>query len=123
LGCPTTETEEHKRWIWVTDLSPAAVGAEKIQRWGDDRRDLETQGINELVTLRHMDHCFVHDPTALEALLLTLAVAFLLTDVVYTRNLKPAARRHLTRLAFAGRSREDLALATSSLWPAVLRSD
>jgi Transposase DDE domain len=123
VGGQRQEITETRRWIWVTDLAPLVVPAPTIQRWGHARWEVENRGFNELVTLWHMDHCFVHDPTALEALLLTLAVAFLLTYVFYTRNLKPAARRHLTRLAFAGRLREDLALATSSLWPAVLRSD
>jgi hypothetical protein len=115
---------EEKRWIWVTDLPPAAVAAAKIQRWGHDRWDLETRGFDELVTLWHMDHCFIHHPPALEALLLALAVAFLLTDLFYERNLKPSARRHLTRLALAGRLREDFALlAGTAIWPAVQRSD
>lgn len=122
-GAPQTTVEE-KRWIWVTDLPPAMVAAGKIQRWGHDRWDLETRGFNELVTLWHMDHCFVHHPTALEALLLALAAAFLLTYLFYARNLKPAIRRHLTRLALAGRLREDFAfLAGTAIWPAVQRSD
>jgi hypothetical protein len=117
-------TVEEKRWIWVTDLPPAAVAAAKIQRWGHDRWDLETRGFGELVTLWHMDHCFIHHPTALEALLLALAAAFLLTYLFYARNLKPSARRHLTRLALAGRLREDFALlAGTAIWPAVQRSD
>lgn len=123
LGGRGCETVEDKRWIWVTDLSPAAVGADKIQRWGHDRWDLETRGFNELATLWYMDHCFIHHPRAIEVLLLALAAAFLLTYLFYERNLKPPARRHLTRLALAARLREDLALATSSVWPAVCRSD
>jgi DDE family transposase len=119
-GC---ETVEAKRWIWVTDLTSVAVGAERIQRWGHSRWDLETRGFNELVTLWHMDHCFIHHPRAIEVLLLTLAVAFLLTYLFYERNLKPTARHHLTRLALAARLREDLAVASSSLWPTVWRSD
>jgi hypothetical protein len=83
-------------------LPPAVGAAAKIQRWGHDRWDLETRGFDELVTLWHMDHCFIHHPTALEALLLALATAFLLTDLFYERNLKPSARRHLTRPALAG---------------------
>jgi hypothetical protein len=123
IGGRTCETTEDKRWIWVTDLRSAVVTAETIQRWGHARWDLETRGFNELVTLWHMDHCFRHHPAAIEILLLVLAAAFLLSYVFYERNLKPAARRYLTRLALAGRLREDLAGATSSLWPAVLRSD
>jgi hypothetical protein len=56
------ETVEGKRWIWVTDLSAAAVGAEKIQRWGRERWDLETRGFNELATLWYKDHRLIHHP-------------------------------------------------------------
>ena len=115
---------EAARWIWVTDLLPAAVPAATIQRWGHDRWDLENRGFNELTMLWHMDHCFRHHPTAVEALLLTLATAFLLTYLFFARNLKPAARRHLTRLALASRLREDFGrLADAPLWPGIERSD
>ena len=108
--------EEHT-WVWVTDLPATVVSPTKIQRWGHDRWDLENRGFNELATLWHMDHCFIHHPGAMEALLLTLAVAFLTTYLFYARNLKPAARRHLTRLALAARLREDLTLrAGAPIW-------
>ena len=73
--------------------------------------------------LWHMDHCFIHQPRAIEAVLLTLAPAFLLTSLFYGRNLKPVARRHLTRLALAARLLEGFALSGASLWPEVQRSD
>ena len=52
-----------------------------------------------------------------------LATAFLLTYLFYGRNLKPVARRHLTRLALAARLLEGFALSGASLWPEVQRSD
>ncbi len=109
--------------MWVTDLPSKAVPARLIQQWGHDRWDLENRGFNELTTLWHMDHCFIHRPTAIEAVLLTLATAFLLTYLFYERNLKPVARRHLTRLALAARLLEGFALPSASLWPEVQRSD
>jgi hypothetical protein len=118
VGGEWQERVEAHTWVWVTDLPLAAVPAATIQRWGHDRWDLENRGFNELVTLWHMDHCFVHDVGAVEALLLTLALAFLTTYLFYERNLKPAGRRHLTRLALAGRLLEDLAvLAGATAWP------
>jgi Transposase DDE domain len=115
---------ETQRWIWVTDLPAGVVPAPTIQRWGHARWDLETRGLGELTTLWHMGHCFIHDVVAVEALLLTLAVAFLTTYLFYARQLKPAARRHLTRLAFAARLREELTLLAGAwIWPAVQRSD
>src|SRR5262249_13281326 len=108
----------------VTDLPAGGVPAPTIQRWGHARWDLETRGVGELTTLWHLGHCFIHDAVAIEALFLTLAVAFVTTYLFYARQPKPAARRHLSRLALASRLREELArLAGAWIWPAVQRSD
>jgi hypothetical protein len=118
VGGQLQEGIEESRWIWVTDLPAAAVPAGKIQRWGHARWDLENRGFNELASLWHMDHCFVHQVVAVDALLLTLALAFVLTYLFYARNLKPTAQRPLTRLALADRLREDFAQrAGVSVWP------
>jgi hypothetical protein len=118
VGGTAQNVVEENTWVWVTDLPASVVSAAKIQRWGHDRWDLENRGFNELVTLWHMDHCFIHNAIALEALLLTLAAAFLTTYLFYERNLKPAARRHLTRLALAARLMENLTvLAGATVWP------
>jgi hypothetical protein len=124
IGGQRQRVEEDHRWIWVTDLPAGVVPATTIQHWGHARWDLETRGFGELTTQWHMDHCFIHDVVALEALLLTLAVAFLTTYLFYARQLKPAARRYLTRVTLAARLREDLTrLAGAWIWPAVQRSD
>jgi hypothetical protein len=124
LGGQRQRVEEDHRWIWVTDLPAALVPATTIQRWGHARWDLETRGFGELTMHWHLDHCFHHDVVAMEALLLTLALAFLTTYLFYARQLKPAVRRHLTRAALAGRLREDLTrLAGTGIWPTIQRSD
>jgi len=115
LGGRHTVVMEEKTWVWVTDLPAAVVPPAKIQRWGHDRWDLENRGFNELVTLWHLDHYFIHDSTAIEILLLTLA--FVTTYLFYERNLKPPVRRHLTRLALAARMIDDLTLLKGeSVW-------
>jgi len=108
VGGHPQEVVEEKTWVWVTDLADHVASARHIQRWGHDRWDLENRGFNELVNLWRMDHCFVHDPTAIEVLLLTLALAFLTTYLFYERNLKPAVRKSLTRLALVRRLAEDI---------------
>lgn len=119
LGGQAKDVIEQKTWIWVTDLPATSVPPAKIQRWGHDRWDLENRGFNELATLWHMDHYFIHRATAIEALLLTLAVAFVTTYLFYERNLKSPARRHLTRLALAARLHDDFVLlAGTGVWPA-----
>lgn len=80
---------------------------------------LENRGFNELAGLWGMDHCFIHNPTAIVSVLLALALAVATSYLFYERNLKPEARRHLTRLALAGRFREEIAAYRGiSLWPA-----
>lgn len=117
VGGKATDLLEEKTWIWVTDLPAATVPPGKIQRWGHDRWDLENRGLNELVNLWHMGHYFIHDPIAIEALLLTLAIAFVTSYLFYERNLKSQARLHLTRLALAARLGEDLVLlAGATIW-------
>lgn len=118
VGGKAQEVLEKGTWIWVTDLPAATVPAAKIQLWGHDRWDLENRGFNELSSLWHLDHYFIHDPTAIEILLLTLAIAFVTTYLFYARNLKAPARRHLTRLAMAARLADDLVLLRgASVWP------
>lgn len=112
IGGDKQEIVDEKLWVWVTDLPVAQASATRIQRWGHDRWDLENRGFNELAGLWHMDHCFIHDPRAIEVILLTLAVAFLTTYLFFERNLKPQARQHLTRLALAARLAEGLADVT-----------
>jgi hypothetical protein len=123
IGGKREEVKERETWVWVTDLSANVVPASKIRQWGHDRWDLENRGFNELVNLWHMDHCFVHNTTAIEVLLLTLFLAFVLTYLFYERNLKPAARRFMTRLAMADRLFEDLAVAAgANIWPSIQSS-
>ena len=117
VGGKPTDVVEEKTWVWVTDLPSATVLPTKIQRWGHDRWDIENRGFNELVNLWHMNHYFIHDTNAIETLLLTLAIAFVTTYLFYERNLKASARRHLTRLALAGRMADDLTLlAGTDAW-------
>ena len=108
LGGVAQQVIEEKTWVWVTDLAADQASLLRIRRWGHDRWDLENRGFHELVQHWEMDHSFIHDPTAIETLLLTLALAFLTTYLFFENNLKPAARRYLTRLALAARLLEDI---------------
>jgi hypothetical protein len=102
------EVLEESTWVWVTDLPSSEATAQEIQTWGHDRWDIENRCFNELSQHWDLDHSFVHDPTALEAVLLTLAVAFLVTYLFYERNLKEASRQFMSRLTLAARFVEDL---------------
>jgi hypothetical protein len=108
VGGELVEETEEKTWIWVTDLPPNIVPAAKIQKWGHIRWDIENKAFNELCAHWNANHCFIHNANAIEAILLTLSLAFLFTYVFYERNLKPEARKYLTRLKMAKRFLEDI---------------
>ncbi len=106
-GQPQVETE-HSTWVWVTSLPQSAISAPTIARWGHHRWDIENRAFNELSTLWCMDHCFVHNTTASLAILLTMAMALATTALFFERNIKAAARRHLTRSSLVIRFLEDI---------------
>lgn len=119
VGGTLLESIEQSEWAWVTDLSPSQASAMRVRRWGRDRWDIENQGFNELSNLWHMNHYYVHDPVAIDTLLLTLALAFLFTYLFFERNLKPQVKRHQSRLSLVILFMQDLTLeSTVSLWPA-----
>ena len=115
VGGKKQEVTEDSTWAWVTDLCSQEASAAQIQRMGHDRWDIENRGFNELVQHWEMDHAFVHNPTAIEVLLLALALAFLTTYLFYEGNLKEPARRFLSRLTLAARLLEDLPGALGEL--------
>lgn len=117
VGGKKQDLTEESTWVWVTDLLSREASAQEIQRWGHDRWDIENRAFNELSQHWDLDHSFVHDPTAIEVLVLTLALAFLTTYLFYERNLKDAPRRFLNRLALAARFLEDLPAVLSSPVP------
>lgn len=97
-------------WIWATNLPQATVPATVVQQWGHDRWDVENRCFNEMANHWNMDHCYIHDIRATEALLLTLAIAFTTSYLFFARNLKPQIRSFLNRLELAARFLEDIAV-------------
>lgn len=102
-----------QEWYWVTTLPSEEAAAASIVRWGHARWDIENRGFNELVQHWHLDHCFKHEPTAIQAFLLTLALAFALASVFFTRNLKAPARAGRTRVFLAWLLAEGLMFGTA----------
>lgn len=96
-------------WRWAVVFPDAQQPAvEKIRQWGHARWDEETRGFGELTKHWHLDHCYRHHPTAMLACLLILFLAFVLTTVFFTRNLKASLRQGKTRLHLARLLYDDL---------------
>jgi hypothetical protein len=97
-------------WWWVTTL-PKEVTTMEVVEIGHWRWEIENQGFNELVNHWYMDHCYKHDPVAIEAFLLTLAIAYTLFHAFVSRNLKTSPRRkrslsHIAELLSQSLSKE-----------------
>lgn len=88
-------------WCWLTTFSPSEMSGPNIRLIGHRRWQIENRGFNDLHTHWALDHCFKHDPNAIVAFLLTLAMVHLLMSSFYQFNLKETRRRTLTTIALA----------------------
>lgn len=103
------EQEVERDWRWAVVFSGAQQPpGDLIRRWGHARWDEETRGFGELTQHWHLNHCYHHHPTAMLVCRLILFLAFILTTIFFTRNLKPALREGRTRLHLAQLLYDDL---------------
>lgn len=114
------KTEEH-RWWWQTTIPAAILPAPQLWAVGHHRWDIENDLFNTLATHWSLNHCYKHDPVAIENFVLTLFISFVLLQSFYLRNLKPELRKVLTLIALAREFYLDLG---ATLWtaPWLLRS-
>jgi len=88
--------QETTTWIWLTNLPASMASTAGIVHLGHARWDIENYAFNELVNDWHADHVYRHEPTAIEALYLTVFLAFNLFHAFLTLNVKPALRQGKT---------------------------
>ena len=82
--------------------------ADTVRLWPHARWDEECRGFGELTKYWHLNHSYRHHPIARLACLLILFLAFILTTIFFTRNLKPAAREGKSRLHLSRLLNDDL---------------
>jgi hypothetical protein len=63
-----------ERWVGTT-LTKGAAGTDTVARIAASRWDIENMGFHDLKTYWHMDHPYVHDPIAIEAVLGIMVMA------------------------------------------------
>jgi hypothetical protein len=100
--------ERHTEWFWITTLAPTRAPTAAVVQLGHARWTIENEGFNELTTRWHADHVYRHEPTALLAFTLLAMLCVNVFLAFYRRDLKPAARRAVTRLHVAGLIRSAL---------------
>jgi len=113
------ERKVREDWRWAVVFPDAQQPpSESIRRWGHARWDEETRGFGELTQHWHLNHCYRHHPTAMLVCRLILFLAFVLTTLFFTRNLKPVLREGKSRLHLAWLLYDDLVLGgVESFWP------
>lgn len=102
------EVEDDWRSVVIMPNPAEQPPADGVRRWAHSRWDEETRGFGELTKHWHLDHSYHHHPTARLACLLLLFLAFVLTTIFFTRNLKPAVREGKSRLHLARLLGDDL---------------
>ncbi|MFD1363248.1 transposase [Lentibacillus salinarum] len=79
-GQKKAEIEIIERWV-ATTCPKSAVPTETISKIAAARWDIENNGFHDLKTYWHLDHPYVHDPTAIEA---WVAILVLAVNMVYS---------------------------------------
>lgn len=79
-GQKKAEIEIIERWVATTCPKPA-VPTETVSEIAAARWDIENNGFHDLKTYWHLDHPYVHDPTAIEA---WMAILVLAVNMVYS---------------------------------------
>lgn len=96
----TKQVEERRSdWMWITTLARARASTRVVVGLGHRRWAIENEGFNEAVNTFHFDHVYRHEPRAMEVMLLLGMLAYNLLRVFHRRNLKPAVRERVSRLA------------------------
>jgi hypothetical protein len=94
------EKETH-HWEWVTTLPAARLSTRLLWQIGHGRWEIENDLFHTLATYWSLDHCFKHEPTAILNFILTLFIAFVLSQSFYLGNLKTQRRAHLALIGIA----------------------
>lgn len=79
-GKKESKIEVMERWVATTCPKPA-VPTETISKIAAARWDIENNGFHDLKTYWHLNHPYVHDPTAIEA---WVAILILAVNMVYS---------------------------------------
>ena len=81
--------EKQSEWFWATTIPQEMIPARQLRQVGHERWSIENRVFNALGDWG-LDHCFHHDPVAIENFLLILFIAHALLSCFARRNLKGA---------------------------------
>lgn len=102
IGRQWVVEEKQSEWFWATTIPQELIPARQLRQIGHERWSIENRVFNALGAHWGLNHCFHHDPAAIENFLLILFIAHALLSCFARRNLKGALGR-LTLLDVARR--------------------
>jgi hypothetical protein len=89
VGSKKTSQRQSSDWWWMVcdklrGYPPQAVHEAGHRRWG-----IENKAFNELTTYYHLEHCYHHEPVAMQAQMLILILGFVLFNAYATLHSQP----------------------------------
>lgn len=92
IACQWVETPMNSEWFWATDIPRAELPTRQLAQVGHERWKIENQIFNALRAWG-LNHCYHHQPQAIENFLLILFIAHAILSCFHLRSLKKEARR------------------------------
>jgi IS4 transposase len=83
--------------VWVVTTLGKHVPASVIWEMIHKRWDIENNGFRELKTKWHIDHCFMHQEQAIEAIMYFIVIAFNLFQLFLFRRVQGFRELHMTQ--------------------------
>lgn len=93
--------------IWIVTTSEY-VPTETLWKIIHCRWHIENNGFHQLKGQWHMDHCFLHSPSGIEAVLLFMIIAFNLMQLFFFRSLRKFRKRKLLQVEIIEDIRDEL---------------
>lgn len=100
-------TKEEKE-MWVVTTLGKETPAEVIWAIMHKRWDIENNGFHQLKTYYNADHCYLHDPVGIEAVLMFMIMAFNLQELFMFRCLRDFREKNILRIDFIENLRDEL---------------
>lgn len=94
----TQVRETTPMWV-VTSIGADVASMKTVWEMMHHRWDLENCGFYQLKTYSHLDHCFVHDATAIEANLRIMILAYNLFQLFLFRNIRSFRTLNMPQVA------------------------
>jgi hypothetical protein len=88
-------------WFWATTIPQELIPARQLRQIGHERWSIENRIFNALGRHWSLNHCYRHEPEAIENFLLILFIAQTFVACFARRNLKPPRRAYATLLDVA----------------------